>query len=80
MLKTAVQHNTFCGISDTFLRIFRWIESCIERIGRRAAFFIIINVFAVSFDQLNVSLLIKSINFYKENLTDLNFTLYCGIQ
>ncbi len=56
LLKKHLQH--FCEFLFSF-RIFLWIESS------KVIFCNIINVFTVTFDQLNASLLNKSINVFQ---------------
>ncbi len=64
MLKTVVLTNIFVE-TDLFFRIHRWIESSKEQhFFKIEIFCYIINVFTVTFDQFNASLINKSINFF----------------
>ncbi len=74
-MKTVVLHNIFVWYI-LFFRIHRWIESSKEQhLFEIETFWNIINVFTVTFDQFNVSLMNKSISFLKKkkNLTDPKF-------
>ncbi len=56
-----------------FFRIHRWIESSKEQhLFEIEIFWNIINVFTVTFDQFNASLMIKSINFFQQKKREKN--------
>ncbi len=69
MLKTVVLHNIFVEtVIILFFRILWWIESSKEHLFEIESFCNIINIFTVTFDQFNASLMNKSINFLEKKM------------
>ncbi len=68
MLKTVVLHNIF--VETVMYFIFLDSQMNRQHLFEIEIFCNIINVFTVTFDQFNASLMNKSINFFQINLTD----------